>query len=298
MAVACKQCHWCAKHIGSLNLFGNGLLLVIKLLGGIYGQSQAMIADAVHSIADILVAVLQIVSLKISAVPPDDNHQWGHGNVEYIASTIIGILLICFAITIAITALSSIVEGDMEEPDILAVWAAFISVVLNEIMFRHGICIGERMDSPVTKAAAWENRSDCLTSIAAMIGVFGAKMGFRFLDPIAAIFVGSAIARFGLKTLLEGIKGISDRSFNKETLAGVKRLVLKEKGIRNIGRLRARQIGQKNWIDLEATFDPAMKVSDVKSIIGGLRKNIMDRFDGVADVVIVSRASEPELKEI
>ena len=298
MAVACKRCHWCAKHIGSLNLFGNILLLFIKLLGGIYGRSQALIADAVHSLSDIIVSLMMLVSLKISAVPPDDDHPWGHGSVEFIAAIAIGVLLICFAITITITALSSIVEGDIENPDVLAVWAAFISVVANEILCRHGICIGKQMDSPVMIANSREKRSDGLTSIAAMIGVFGAKMGFRVLDPIAAIFVGSAIARFGLKTLLEGIKGISDRSFNKETLAGVKRLVLKEKGIRNIGRLRARQIGQKNWIDLEATFDPAMKVSDVKSIIGGLRKNIMDRFDGVADVVIVSRASEPELKEI
>ena len=131
-----------------------------------------------------------------------------------------------------------------------------------------------------------------------MIGVFGAKMGFRFLDPIAAIVVGFMIARFGLNTLLEGVKGISDRSFDKETLAYVKRLVLKAEGIKDIRRLRARQIGQKNWIDLEAVFAPEMKVAEVKSIIESLRKNIMSRFEDVADIVIVSRASGPELKEI
>ena len=298
MAVSCKQCHWCAKHIGNLNLFGNIILLVIKLLGGTYGRSQALIADAVHSLSDIIVSLMMLISLKISAVPPDDNHPWGHGNVEYIASTIIGVLLICFAVVITITALSSIVEGDMENPDVLAVWAAFISVIANEILCRHGICIGQQMDSPVMIANAREKRSDGLTSIAAMIGVFGAKMGFRILDPLAAIFVGSAIARFGLNTLLDGIKGISDRSFDKETLADVKRLVLKEKGIISISRLRARQIGQKNWIDLEATFAPEMKVSEVKSIIGDLRNNIMDRFDRVGDVVIISHVSKPELKEI
>ena len=88
----------------------------------------------------------------------------------------------------------------------------------------------------------------------------------------------------------------NDRSFDREVLAGVRKLVLKEQGIKDIGRLRARQIGQKNWIDLEAKFDPEMKVAEVKSTITGLRKRIMDRFDGIADIVIVSRASEPELK--
>jgi cation diffusion facilitator family transporter len=296
VAAACKQCQWCANHVGTLNLLGNVSLLIIKLLGGIFGRSGALIADAVHSLSDVIVSLMMLVTLKISAVPPDEDHHWGHGNIEYIASTIIGVLLICAAITITVASLTSIVEGDMPDPGILAVWAAVISIVANEILFRQGICIGEQMDSPVMIANAWEKRSDACSSLAALIGVFGAKIGFRFLDPVAAIVVGFMIARFGLNTLLKGIKGISDRSFDKEILAGVKRLVLKEKGIRDIGRLRARQIGQKNWIDLEATFDPEMKVSEVKNIISGLRKNIMDRFDGIADVVIISRASEPELK--
>ena len=298
MAVACKQCHWCAKHVGALNLFGNILLLVIKLLGGIVGRSQALIADAVHSLSDVMVSLMLLVSLKVSSVPPDDDHHWGHGNVEYIASTIIGVLLICAAIMITMSALFTIISGNMEDPSIVAVWAAFISVITNEILFRQGICVGEQMDSPVMIANAREKRSDAYSSVAALIGVFGARMGFEILDPIAAIVVGFMIARFGLDTLLEGVKGISDRSFDKKTLASVKRLVLKEEGIKDIGRLRARQVGQKNWIDLEAKFDPEMKVSEVKSITDSLRKNIMGRFDGIADVVIISRVSEPELKEI
>ena len=296
MAVACKQCHWCAKHVGALNLFGNTLLLAIKLLGGIFGRSQALIADAVHSLSDVIVSLMMLVSLKVSAVPPDDDHHWGHGNVEYIASAIIGVLLICAAITITLSSLISIVGGDIDDPGILAVWAAVISIVANELLYRQGICIGQQMDSPVMIANSREKRSDAYTSLAALIGVFGAKMGFRFLDPIAAIVVGFMIARFGLDTLLEGVKGISDRSFDKKILASVKRLVLREKSIKDIGRLRARQVGQKNWIDLEAIFAPEVKVAEVKTIIASLRKDIMERFDGIADVVIISRASEPELK--
>jgi len=296
MAVACKQCYWCAKHVGSLNLFGNILLLAIKLLGGIFGRSQALIADAVHSLSDVIVSLMLLVSLKVSAVPPDDDHHWGHGNVEYIASAIIGVLLICAAITITLSSLVSIIAGDIDDPRILAVWAAVISIVANEILYRQGICIGEQMDSPVMIANAREKRSDAYSSLAALIGVFGAKIGFRFLDPIAAIVVGFMIARFGLDTLLDGIRGISDRSFDKKILASVKRLVLKEEGIKDIGRLRARQIGQKNWIDIEAIFAPEAKVVEVRRTIANLRKDIMEQFEGIADVVIISRASEPELK--
>lgn len=298
MAVACKQCHWCAKHVGALNLFGNILLLAIKLLGGIFGRSQALIADAVHSLSDIIISLMLLVSLKVSSVPPDDDHHWGHGNVEYIASTIIGVLLICAAITITMASLISIITGNIDDPGILAVWAAVISIVTNEILCRQGTCVGEQMNSPVTIANAREKRSDAYTSLAALIGVFGARMGFRVFDPIAAIIVGFMIARFGLDTLLEGVKGISDRSFDKELLTDVRKLILKEEGIRDIHRLRARQIGQKHWIDLEAKFDPQMKVCDVKEAIANVKKKVMGHFEDVADVVIISCVVEPELKEI
>jgi len=294
--VACKQCHWCSKYVGAVNLFGNILLLFIKLLGGIFGKSQALIADAVHSLSDVIISLMLMISLKISSVPPDDDHHWGHGNVEYIASTIIGVLLICAAITITTASMISIITGNIDDPGILAVWAAFISIITNEVLCRQGICVGEQMNSPVTIANAREKRSDAFTSLAALVGVFGARMGIKVLDPIAAIIVGFMIARFGLDTLLEGIKGISDRSFNRQLLTDVRKLILKEKGIKGIRRLRARQIGQKHWIDLEAKFDPQIKVCDVKETIADVKQKVMSHFEDVADVVIISRVVEPELK--
>jgi len=107
------------------------------------------------------------------------------------------------------------------------------------------------------------------------------------------------IARNGIDTLAVGVKGITDRSFDdKAVLAQVKKIVLKEEGIREVSRLRARQIGQKNWIDIEAMFDPQMKVSEVKRIIERVKKNVKDNFERIGDVVIVSRVTKPELKEL
>jgi len=297
VAVACKQCYKCAKHVGALNIWANTGLFVIKLLGGIFGQSQALIADAVHSAGDVIVAVLVMVTLKVSATPPDEDHRWGHGNIEFIVSLIIGVMLICAAVTITVVSLASIAEGLVYETGIMAVWAATISVVANEIISRHSFCVGKQMDSPVLIANARENAADVYSSAAALVGVFGAKMGLTVLDPVAAIIVGFMIARSGLMTLISGVKGITDCSFDKTTLAMVKKIVLKGKGVKGIGRLRARQIGQKTWIDLEVIFAHEMKVSDVKIIVADMRKNIMDRSERIADVVIISRASEPELKE-
>jgi cation diffusion facilitator family transporter len=299
VAVACKECYWCARHVGGINLWANLGLLVVKLLGGIFGRSQALIADAVHSLSDVIIAILVIVGLKVSSAPPDDDHHWGHGNIEFIVSAIIGTLLVCTAIAITIVSLLSIIQGDIYNPGIMAVWAAAISVVANEIMFRHSLCAGEQMDSPAMIANAWENRSDVYSSLAVLVGVFGARIGFAVLDPIAAIIVGIMIAKNGLKTLVSGVKGITDRSFdNKAMLSQVRELVLKEDGIVNVGKLRARKTGQKVWIDLEAIFNPEVKVAEVKKIIDSARKNIIGKFERIGDVVIVSRVPEPQLKEI
>ena len=299
MAVACKECYWCARHVGGINLWANLGLLIVKLFGGVFGRSQALIADAVHSLSDVIVAILVIVGLKVSSAPPDDDHHWGHGNIEFIVSAIIGTLLVCTAITITIVSLATIIRGDIYNPSVLAVWAAAISVVANEIMFRHSLCVGEQMDSPAMIANAWENRADVYSSLAVLVGVFGARIGFVVLDPIAAIIVGIMIAKNGLKTLMSGVKGITDSSFdNKAMLSQLKKMVMKEEGVIDISKLRGRKVGQKVWIDIEAMFEPQMKVSEVKKTINVIKKNVMEQFDRIGDVVIVSRVPEPQLKEI
>ena len=231
MAVVCKRCYWCARHIGGMNLWGNIGLLVVKLLGGIFGRSQALIADAIHSLSDVVVAVLLIISLKVSSTPPDHDHPWGHGNVEFIVSAIFGTVLICAAVAITAASIVSIVQGSVCDTGILAVWAAVISVAANEIMSRHSLCVGRQMNSPAMIANAWENRADVYSSLAVLIGVFAARIGFPVFDPVAAVVVGFMIARNGAETLILGIKGMTDQSFDKAMLAQVKEIVLQERSI-------------------------------------------------------------------
>jgi len=299
VAVACKQCHWCAKNVANISFWGNVGLLIIKLLGGVLGHSTALIADAVHSLSDVVVSVMFIIGLKVSNRPPDDEHNWGHGHIEFIISILIGILLGCAAVTIAASAMISIFEGQAHNPGILAIWAACISITACEIIYRQGLCVGEQMNSPAMIAMAKEKRSDVLSSTAALIGAFGARLGFDFLDPAAAIVVAFMIGRFGIETLVSGIRGVTDHSLESEPmLSRVRELVLKEQGVKDISRLRSRQIGQKRWIDFEAKFDPHMKVGDVKEVIANVKKKVMQHFEDVADVVVISRIMEPELKEV
>jgi len=195
-------------------------------------------------------------------------------------------------------SITSIIQGNVYNTSILAVWAAVISVAANDILFRHSFCVGQKVNSPAMIANALENRADVWSSLAVLAGVFGARIGFPVLDPVAAVIVGFMIAKNGIETLVLGIKGMTDGSFDKGMLAQVKKIVMEEIAIKDVSRLRSRQVGQKNWIDIEAMFDPKIKVSEVKKIIERIRKNIMEDFEKIGDVVIVSRVSEPQLKEI
>lgn len=289
MAVICKQCYWCAEHVGKINLWANFGLFIVKLIGGILGRSQALIADALHSISDIIVALLLVVGLKITGAPPDEDHQWGHGQIEFIVSAIIGVLLLFASLTITVVSIFSIFEGTVNQPSILAVWAALISIVVNELMFRHSLCIGKQMSSPAMIANAWENRADVYSSGAALIGVFGARLGFTFLDPIAAIAVGFMIAKSAVSTLVVAIGGITDRSIKNGVVSEVEKIITGEKAIKNIIRMRARKIGQKNWIDVEVGFEPKVKVFEVKQIVKRLNRVITGKVETIGGIHIIPR---------
>ncbi|MBF0252735.1 MAG: cation transporter [Candidatus Omnitrophica bacterium] len=291
MAVKCEKCYWCAEQVGAINLWANIGLFIVKFAGGIVGGSQALLADALHSISDIVIAALLMVGLKITGAPPDEDHRWGHGHIEYIVSAIIGILLVFAAIIITVAAMVSMYEGYIAQPGILAIWAAVISIIANEIMFRHSLCIGEQMKSPAMIANAWENRADVYTSFAALIGIIGARMGIKILDPIAAIVVGLMIARTGLVIASGAVNGITDRTVDNKFLVRIRKILNSEEAIIKIVKLHARTLGQKNWVDIEAEFSEDLKVSEVKKVIKKLDKLIKDNIEGIADVRILSRAS-------
>ena len=291
MAVICKKCYWCAEQVGNLNLWANTGLFFVKLAGGVFGHSQALIADALHSTSDIIVSLLLIAGLKITGAPPDDDHPWGHGHIEFIVAAVIGMLLLFAGTMIAVMAVVSIFDGYVSQPGVLAVWAALISIVANEITFRHSLCIGNQMESPAMIANAWENKADCYSSIAAFIGVFGARLGYSFLDPVAAIVVGFYICKSALSTLISAINGITDASVDSGNIAKIKQIIAHDESVKNVVSLRARKIGQKIWVDLEALFDPDKTVGEVKKAIEHLTGIIMDKMDNVGGVHIVPRVA-------
>ena len=281
-----KECEWCLKNVGAINIWANVGLAIIKLAGAILSSSKVLLADAIHSISDVLVAVALLVTLKLSAKPPDRNYPYGRGNIEYITLGAISIFIIVVATSIFVYAIKAILEGHLPQPGGIGILVAIISIFGNELLARHSFCVAKEANSPAILANAFENRSDAYTSIAALIGVTGARLGFRILDPLAALFVGVLIAKFAISMLYKAINGILGESIDKTELDAINRIAASVPGVQKIYDIKARKSGQKSLVDIEIGVGPDTKLKVATHICEIIKSRIFRETDNVGDVSV------------
>ena len=235
----------------------NTLLLVFKFVAGIVGGSAAMIADAVHSLSDFLTDIVVMVFVRLSNKPEDKNHEYGHGKYETLATALIGIALLVVGVMICLNALQQIascVKGQqLEQPGLIALVAAILSIVLKEWAFRFTRAVGQKVNSQAVVANAWHHRSDALSSIGTAIGIGGAiALGphWAVLDPVAAAAVSFFIMRTAYTLLREAIGELLEKSLPESAEADIKRLAEEEPMVSETHHLRTRRIGNYISIDM------------------------------------------------
>jgi len=280
-----KECERCAKLVGPVNIWGNIGLAIFKITFGLICGSAALLADAIHSIGDIGVASIMILGVRISGKPPDENHHYGHGKVEFITSGIIGIMILMAGSLIIIYSLRAVLTGPLEPPDRLAALVCILSIFANELMCRQSLCVGEVLNSPVIIANALENRADVWTSVAALIGVVGANLGFPLLDPLAAVLVGVIILRQSYRTLRIAAAGLTDRGADEEDIGRIRLIVSGIKGIVRVGAVRTRPIGSRTFVSIIAGVDGKMTAKQGNEITANIRKSIFSEMENVGEVV-------------
>lgn len=254
-----------SKEIYLVTLVGgavNVVLLLFKFVAGIVGHSAAMVADAVHSLSDFVTDVIVLVFVHISGKPKDKSHDYGHGKYETLAMTIIGMSLLAVAIGIVysgVMKVSSWLNGEqLEAPGLLALWAALLSVLLKEAVFRYSMVKARQLQSQAVEANAWHHRSDALSSIGTAIGIGGAIfMGQRWtvLDPVASVIVGAFIVKVAVDLLRNGIGDLMEQSLSDEVEAEILSLVASVPGITEPHDLRTRRIGNHYAIELHILMD-------------------------------------------
>lgn len=253
------------KDIYRVTLVGsviNVVLLLFKFVAGIIGHSAAMLADAVHSLSDFVTDVIVLVFIHISGKPQDKSHDYGHGKYETLAMTLIGVALLLVALGILNSGAMKIklwLDGEqLEAPGTIALWAALLSVVLKEGVYRYSMIKARQLNSPAVEANAWHHRSDALSSIGTAIGIGGAIfLGQRWtvLDPIASVVVGIFIVKVSVSLLRRGIGDLLEQSLPDAVEEEILQLVAALPGLSKPHELRTRRIGNHYAIELHILMD-------------------------------------------
>lgn len=240
----------------------NVILLLFKFVAGIVGHSAAMVADAIHSLSDFVTDLIVLVFVRISGKPEDKSHDYGHGKYETLAMTIIGMALLAVAIGIVYSGMTKIIAwangAQLEAPGMLALWAALLSVLLKEGVYRYSMVKARQLKSQAVEANAWHHCSDALSSIGTAVGIGGAIfLGQRWtvLDPIASVIVGLFIVKVSIDLLRDGIGDLMEQSLPDVIEDEILGLVASLPDVVEPHDLRTRRIGNHYAIELHILMD-------------------------------------------
>ena len=268
-----------------LGSVGNLALMSFKFVAGIVAGSSAMVADAVHSLSDFLTDLIVLVFVRIGAKPQDDSHDYGHGKFETLATLFVALALVGAAIGIIVSGSLKIarwLKGEtLEKPGMLAFWAALLSIVVKEIIFRITIAKGRALDSPAVIANAWHHRSDALSSVGAAIGIGGAiLLGQRWavLDPLASIVVGGMLVKVAWDLLKVSTGELTDSSLSAETEREIEDIIRSFPQVSEPHNLRTRRIGSRIAIEAHVRLDGGMSLNEAHDIVSAIEDRIRDRF--------------------
>lgn len=268
-----------------LGSVGNLVLLSFKFVAGIVAGSSAMVADAVHSLSDFLTDLIVLVFVRIGAKPQDESHDYGHGKFETLATLFVALALVGAAIGIIVSGSLKIarwLQGEtLETPGMLALWAALLSILVKEILFRYTIAKGRALESPAVVANAWHHRSDALSSIGAAVGIGGAiLLGQRWavLDPLASIVVGGMLVKVAWDLLRESTGELTDSSLSAETEREIEEIIRSFPQVSEPHNLRTRRIGNRIAIEAHVRLDGTMSLNEAHDIVSDIERKIRDHF--------------------
>ena len=277
---------WQASTVG---IVGNILLSAFKLLAGIVGRSGAMVSDAVHSLSDVFATLIALIGVKLAGRGADKDHPYGHERFECVASLALGVILCATGIGIGYTGIKNIFFSDgntIAIPGKIALIAAVVSIVVKEAMFWYTRWCARRINSSAFMADAWHHRSDALSSVGALIGIAGARMGFPILDPVASIVICLSILKVAIDIFRDAIGKMTDTACSEEFEDAVRGCIREEDGVLGIDLLQTRKFGEKVYVDVEISVDGTQPVSEAHDIAEGVHHRIEESFPSVKHVMV------------
>lgn len=276
-----------ARHVTLVGSAVDLVLGVTKIFVGFVGNSQALIADGVHSLSDLATDIIVLFAMKHGSRAADEEHPYGHGRIETLATVVLGVALLAVAIGIAYDASLRLLNPELlPQPGWLALSVATISIAAKEAIYHYTLRVANRLNSQLLRANAWHSRSDAISSLVVVIGVIGAMNGVVWLDAVAAIAVGAMVGKIGIGLAWHSSQELIDRAMEPEQVTRIRAAILSVNGVKALHMLRTRRMANDGLVDVHILVEPKSSVSEGHLISERVRQAVMEKVDGITEVMV------------
>jgi len=268
-------------------LIVNLLLSIGKLIFGFIGHSQALIADGLHSLSDLVSDGMVLLATHHSNIDADEDHPYGHARYETFATITLAVLLTAVGVGIGIDAAYRLMEPEnIAIPTMITLWVAGASIISKEVLFQYTMIVARKVKSSMLEANAWHHRSDAISSIVVFVGIAGAMWGYPMLDSIAAIIVAIMICKIGWELGHQCFQELVDTGLDSDTLEQVEQAIMQVDGVEELHMLRSRRMGHMALVDLHILVPPRLSVSEGHQISEAVEMALTSQFDEIKDVTV------------
>lgn len=278
-----------AVKVSLVSIIGNMVLSLFKLFAGVVAHSGAMVSDAVHSASDVFSSLIVIVGVRLSSKDSDRDHPYGHERFECVAAIVLAIILLVSALFIGYTAMEKIFSGNMGQivvPGVLALVAAAVSIVCKEAMYWYTRHYAKKLDSGALMADAWHHRSDALSSVGALVGIAGARMGLPVLDTAASLVICVFIIKAAYDIFKDAVEKMVDRSCDEEFEQQIARCAAQQEGVLGVDLIHTRIFGNKIYVDIEIRADGKISLEKSHEIADRVHDAIENSFEKVKHIMV------------
>ena len=278
----------------------NTLLAIAQLLGGFFAQSQALIADGVHTLSDLASDFVVLFAAKIASKDADEDHPYGHGRFETVATVILGLALGSVAIGIAMNAIGRLMNPErLLQPQPLALLFVALAIISKEGLYHYTMSVANRLDSKMLKANAWHHRSDAISSVLVAIGVAGSVfLEIPWLDAAAAIIVAVMIFYMGLKLIMDSTMELVDTAWEPEKTDAIKTFIGDIEGVEEMHMLRTRKMGNSVLADIHVQVNPYLSVSEGHHIAESVMTKLHRNFPEMTDITVHIDPEDDEIASL
>ncbi len=297
-----KRIKQITNQLAAVGILGNVFLAVFKLLAGILGRSAAMLSDSIHTLSDVFATLIAYVGVVLSRKEADGKHPYGHERLECVASILLSVILFATGAGIGWNCILSIWNKSYLEatiPGLLPLVAAVVSIAVKEAMFWYTMHYAKKLRSGAFKADAWHHRSDAISSIGALAGIFGARHGFPVLDQVAGILICVMILWVAIGIFKDAIEKMLDTACDEQFEEGLKEFVADfasgEKQEIGVDLLRTRKFGEKIYVEMEISVDGNLRLREAHAVAERLHDALEATYPLVKHVMIhVNPMEDPE----